>query len=449
MYIKEFPNSKYRFEFYVNYGKKTFQQIMREKNCDVITNTWFYDMVKYTSAKTSYAIEASTDCGVIVDGREIGKVVYNEYGVCIDDNGNLFCATQSGQKNYAIGLPVQYKGGQRYPNNTSLPKNGCTHIGFKADGTPVLALVSKDKPMTNDALNEAMLKFGCVDILRYDGSWSSQGNLDGIVVQPSQTRIVQGYLLAYRRDKPTPPERKFKVCLDPGHGIKEPNQSPDGRYLEYKMAWKLSNKIKELLESTERFDVILTKKSEGETPSLSARAKIANDADADIFWSTHSNAVAGGWNDTIHGITAWIYAMGGQREKLARHFLEQCKELELELFGSELYTAKFAVLAQTHMPAVLIENYFHTCRTDVDKLMQDKEIETLAYAAARAICEYFNLSEDIIPLAKKEVEEEYEVWTDILYRVQTGAFANEDNAEDMANLLKKHGFETIIKKEKR
>ena len=81
--------------------------------------------------------------------------------------------------------------------------------------------------------------------------------------------------------------------------------------------------------------------------------------------------------------------------------------------------------------------------------MQDKEIETLAYAAARAICEYFNLSEDIIPLAKKEVEEEYEVWTDILYRVQTGAFANEDNAEDMANLLKKHGFETIIKKEKR
>ena len=199
MYIKEFPNSKYRFEFYVNYGKKTFQQIMREKNCDAIINTWFYDMAKYTNAKTSYAVEASTDCGVIVDGREIGKVVYNEYGICIDDDGNLFCATQSGQKNYAIGLPVQYKGGQRYPNNTSLPKNGCTHIGFKADGTPVMALVSKDKPMTNDALNTAMLKFGCVDILRYDGSWSSQGNLGGIVVQPSQTRIVQGYLLIFKR----------------------------------------------------------------------------------------------------------------------------------------------------------------------------------------------------------------------------------------------------------
>ena len=98
--------------------------------------------------KLATLFEASTDCGVIVDGREIGKVVYNEYGVCIDDNGNLFCATQSGpkEKTMPIGLPVQYKGGQRYPNNTSLPKNGCTHIGFKADGTPVLALVSKTSP---------------------------------------------------------------------------------------------------------------------------------------------------------------------------------------------------------------------------------------------------------------------------------------------------------------
>ena len=276
-----------------------------------------------------------------------------------------------------------------------------------------------------------------------------QGNLDGIVVQPSQTRIVQGYLLAYRRDKPTPPERKFKVCLDAGHGIKEPNQSPDGRYLEYKFAWDIANRVKDLLEQTERFDVLLTKDTETATPSLTERANKANAFNADIFISQHSNAVSGGWNNTIHGLTVWIYANGGKREELARHLLTQYKAQGVELFGNELFTAKFAVLARTNMPAVLIEHYFHTCRSDVDKLLNDKERDKLAYAQACGICEYFNLDADLIPLTEEEVVAEEEVKEDIIYRVQTGAFTDESNAESMAKSLRAKGYSTIIKEEKR
>lgn len=407
-----------------------------------------------TRGETPEAIKSKTGCDTIVNGmlfnpdgsfclkaRIKGKTVANEDGIFYGYgwSGNALPVITHSDKmssydNYITSIHIE-----------PTVKRGRTAVSFYNGKYTVLSVADGNNAMTVPQVEETMRKYNS-QFLILDGGGSSyldcpSGKVDTTYQRKTGNKM---YLLIWEDDS----KRKYKVCLDPGHGIKEPNQSPDGRYLEYKMAWALSNKIKELLESTERFDVILTKKSEGETPSLAARAKIANDADADIFWSTHSNAVAGGWNDTIHGITAWIYALGGQREKLARHFLEQCKELGIELFGSELYTAKFAVLAQTYMPAILVENYFHTCRTDVDKLLQDKEIETLAYAAARAICEYFNLSEDLIPLTEEEVEHEHEVWTDILYRVQTGAFANEANAEAMAKALKSHGFDTIIKEER-
>lgn len=243
-------------------------------------------------------------------------------------------------------------------------------------------------------------------------------------------------------------DRKFKVCIDPGHGTREANQSPDGRYLEYKMTWDLSNRIKDLLLKTGRFEVILTKDNEEETPLLSARAAKANAWGADIYLSTHSNAVGGsGWDESVHGWTVWIYARGGKRERLAQHMLKQCRENGVDLFGSELYTARFAVLARTNMPAVLAENYFHTNQSDVNKLQTDAELDKLAMVQAQGILDYFELGDDIKDLEKPE--EEVEVLKDILYRVQTGAFSDEQNAENMAALLEEQGYKTIIKEEKR
>ena len=116
---------------------------------------------------------------------------------------------------------------------------------------------------------------------------------------------------------------KYKVCLDPGHGTGEMNQSPDGRYLEYKFAWDMANRIKLLLEATKMVEVKLTKTNESETPSLTYRANVANNWGADIFISLHSNAVgAGQWKDSVHGLTVWTYAEGGKRDVLANTILE-------------------------------------------------------------------------------------------------------------------------------
>lgn len=430
-----------RIEIYHNTNGKTPEAIKAETGCTTILNGVLFNG------------DGSLCCDNRINGVTISNDQYTYWGYGWNkDKPQIVHSSNMAQYTNYISCLCALRTGQKEPVNDNTVgiggTRGRTAIGFKADRSFVVLCTSDSNgAMKLSQVQSKMLELGCVDALILDGGGSCYLDCPTGKVDTSYSRKVgnKTYILIWEEDM----ERKYKVCLDAGHGTREPNQSPDGRYLEYKMAWKLSNKIKELLLSTDRFDVKLTKDSEGATPTLAQRAKTANDFDADLFWSTHSNAVSGGWNDKIRGLTAWIYALGGNRQRIAELFLEQCKELDIELFGTELYTAKFAVLAQTAMPAVLIENYFHTCRTDVEKLLQDEEIETLAYAAARGICEYFNLGEDLIPLKPEEIEEEYKVWTDILYRVQTGAFADENNAKKMLELLESQGYSPIIKEEKR
>lgn len=221
MFIEEFPNKDYRFEFYINYNKKTWQQIKTEKQCFGLVNLGYYDMNKYNKAKTKQQVLASTECDFIVDGVACVPLRYADWGICINDRGELFMGTPQGQKNYCIGLPTQYYKGNKY-TNTFVATNGCTHIGFKADGTPVVLLASKDKGLTNVQANQYMLNIGCIDILRFDGSWSSQGDLgNGKICKPSQTRIVQSYMLIYKRNgnitKPIEPINPITPIDTPKH----------------------------------------------------------------------------------------------------------------------------------------------------------------------------------------------------------------------------------------
>lgn len=84
------------------------------------------------------------------------------------------------------------------------------------------------------------------------------------------------------------PRDRFVVVLDAGHGGKDPGNMGNG-FKEKQIALNIILKIGEALEKQENIEVIYTRKSDVFIP-LDKRAKVANDAKADLFVSVHCNS---------------------------------------------------------------------------------------------------------------------------------------------------------------
>ena len=233
----------------------------------------------------------------------------------------------------------------------------------------------------------------------------------------------------------------MRVCLDPGHGTKEMNQSPDGRYIEHEFALDMANRIRTHLIRC-GVDVKLTRE-DSSTPSLTERANIANAYGADLFVSLHSNAVSGGWDDKTRGLTVWTYAAGGERHRAANILIDEMAKAGVQMFGSKLYHQKFTVLAKTTMPAYLVEYAFHTSRPDVELLLDNAYRDKLALATAKAICIWGGVKW-IEPITEPTKPAD-----GTIYRVQVGAFSVEENAENLKTELEGKGYKPYIVKEKR
>ena len=144
-----------------------------------------------------------------------GKWVYEKYdfpGICIDAAGRVSTGwKEDAEWDYAAAGQAAYLGG-RLNNKTAYSRNGVTYTGVKGDGSVVCLLASRDAGLTGEEAVAAMLGAGCVDILRWDGSWSSQGSLGpGMDVQPSQKRICRGWLLVFPRETREEPKTLYRV----------------------------------------------------------------------------------------------------------------------------------------------------------------------------------------------------------------------------------------------
>lgn len=193
--------------------------------------------------------------------------------------------------------------------------------------------------------------------------------------------------------------KKFLVCIDPGHGPGTVNGSPDGTYKEREFAFDMGLRIKTLLEVA-GVDVILTR-TEDVKPSLTERARVSNNAGADLFVSLHSNAPGAaadpdgdGWSDPS-GLLIYTSQAGeeAQRNKAARAILSKMEEAGVKLFGGGLAHKGWAVLTGTNAPAVLIEYGFHTNVGDVALLKDTVYRGELAKATAWGILAYLGVAE--------------------------------------------------------
>ena len=131
-----------------------------------------------------------------------------------------------------------------------------------------------------------------------------------------------------------------------------------------------------------------------------------------------------------HGLCAYTYAAGGERDKLANAILDELGAAGVELRATQLNHAKFTVLANTTMPAVLVEYLFHNCKTDVALLKDSAFRDKLARATAKGICNYLGIAWD----------EDKPADTAHIYRVQAGAFSDRANAEAYKQKMVAAGF---------
>ncbi len=180
------------------------------------------------------------------------------------------------------------------------------------------------------------------------------------------------------------------VVIDPGHGgstalggSSANNAVGPNGLLEKDVTLDIGRRVGDLLSA--RANVILTRSSD-ENRSLADRARVAREANADVFLSIHLN----GWRDgKVDGSEAWVAHNAGQTSReLARSVLDRVigvtrapdRGVREEDFG--------VLVPARHAPgtaASLVELAFLTNPDEADRLSREEYKQQLAAALADGI----------------------------------------------------------------
>ena len=185
----------------------------------------------------------------------------------------------------------------------------------------------------------------------------------------------------------TQEQEGLSVCIDPGHGGKDPGCDYNGR-IESEDNWKLAQEVKKELENA-GIKVIMTREDNDTKVFLKDRVEIANASDADYFISLHRNkgdgygvetwktGSGGGVTDTLtEKVHNAIVAAGIQRDRGIKTGTETGE-------GSDYY-----VIGNTKMPACLIE--FGFINSEEDNRLFDENMSAYAKAIVTAVQETYD-----------------------------------------------------------
>lgn len=223
----------------------------------------------------------------------------------------------------------------------------------------------------------------------------------------------------------------MKIVIDPGHGGSDPGAVANG-LKEKDITLDISLKLYNLLK---KYDVqtILTRTDDRDV-TLTQRANIANTENADFFISIHINAGGG------TGFESFRHPNASDRTTSIQTIIhrEVANFFKSKGFADRgIKTANYAVLRETKMPAVLLENLFIDNTRDAAFLREETNRQDIAQAICNGIVQAFALK----PVQQQVVQP---VQTQTIYRVQVGTFTVKANAEKLANELRAKGYEAIV-----
>ena len=253
---------------------------------------------------------------------------------------------------------------------------------------------------------------------------SREASINGLqiwLLQPLASRSGEIYISQLDIDSTfrpilSPPrnERGKKVrviCLDAGHGGKDPGNRAAGRY-EKEYTLRLAQELRTQLGKA-GFKVVMTRSGDS-YPELSDRPALARRAGADLFLSLHFNATESGRNEArgteVYAMTpvgaastnargegANAGASAGNRSDEKNMLLAyQIQKALIRQLGSEdrgVRRARFEVLREATMPAVLIEAGFLSHPIEGKKIFTPEYRRQMAKAIVEGVQAYRKIVE--------------------------------------------------------
>ena len=198
----------------------------------------------------------------------------------------------------------------------------------------------------------------------------------------------------------------MKITLDPGHGpFGNPGVLPG--YYEGTRVYMLAQTLKEELEAYKDTEVVITRKTLDDNPSLANRGGEAAKNGSELFISLHSNAAS---NPAAHGVSVFRSVKRPDSEKLGRLLGEAVvnvmkKRTDITyLRGVMTRTENYNGTVQDYYGVIrssvksdkvkysyIIEHGFHTNLTECGYMFDDKSLSDIAKTEAEVIAKYFGL----------------------------------------------------------
>lgn len=181
-----------------------------------------------------------------------------------------------------------------------------------------------------------------------------------------------------------------RIVIDPGHGGHDLGAtSPTTKVHEKDLALRTSLALRDSLVQ-KGYEVVMTRDHDF-YPTLTDRAALANDLDADMFISIHYNSVTlkkGVTSHPAHGIETWVPHTPDNKalaEPVQRELIAQTGANNRGLKKGE----KLVVLKRTKVPAILVELGFFSNANESRRVLEESYQQALVSALSTGIDRYF------------------------------------------------------------
>ena len=200
------------------------------------------------------------------------------------------------------------------------------------------------------------------------------------------------------------------ICLDPGHGGKD-SGNHTGWHYEKTATLALAGELRDQLKAA-GFNVILTR-TKDKFVELAERPDLANRQHADLFVSLHFNATESGQGEVRGSETYCITPVGASSsnaegrgansgatmangvERKSLVLAYQVQKSLVRNLGAEdrsVRRARFAVLRDAEMPAILVESGYMTHPVEGKKIFDAAYRKQIAAAIVKGILSYQKLT---------------------------------------------------------